>query len=92
MPRRHLPLFALPLLAACAAVPEPVAPSAGPPPDFAAAHASAFQAEALDAASAAPYLDLVDLALARPEAPGALPAALAAVDALATVVACRAST
>src|SRR6185437_10990358 len=84
MPRRNLPLLALPLLAACAAVPEPVAPTAGPTPDFAAAHASAFQAEALDPAAAGPYLDLVDLALARSDAPGALPAGLAAVDALTT--------
>ncbi len=88
MPRRHLsPLLVLPLLAPCAGTartPAAVSPSAGPAPDFGAAYAAAFQAEALDATAAQPYLDLVDLALAHPDDPGALAAALAAVDALVT--------
>ena len=82
MTRRLLPLTALALLAACSGMPEPVVPAAGPPPDLAAAYAAAFQGEALDSAAAGPFLDLLDLALAHPEAPGALPAGLAAVDAL----------
>ncbi len=64
-------------------MPEPVAPAAGPPPDFAAAYGAAFQSEALDSAAAGPFLDLLDLAVMHPEAPGALPAGLAAIDALA---------
>ncbi len=84
MTRRLLPLTALALLVACSGLPEPVAPAAGPPPDFAAAYAGAFQAEALDSAAAGPYLDLVDLAVTHPGEPGALPAGLAAVDALVT--------
>jgi hypothetical protein len=84
MSRHIVPIASLSLLAACAGTPGAVSPSAGPPPDFAGAYAAAFQAEALDSTSGVAYLDLVDLALAHPEAPGALPATLAAVDALVT--------
>ena len=40
------------------------------------------RAEAADAASARPYLDAIDLAVANPDAPGALAVTIAAVDAL----------
>jgi hypothetical protein len=83
---RLLGAVALPLsvLPACASFAPPVLPSVGPPPDLADVYASAFQAEALDSTSAAAYLDLVDLAVAHPEAPGALPATFAAIGALVT--------
>ncbi len=85
LPTRPFSLAAVGLVAvACSGAPAPLAPSAGPPPDLAAAYAQAFHAEALDSRSAAPYLDLVDTALANPAAPGALPATFAAVDALVT--------
>ena len=71
-------LLAFPLLAACSGTPEAAFPG-GPPPDFGVAYAAAFQAEALDPTAASPYLDLVDFAVANPEAPGAFPAGIAAV-------------
>jgi hypothetical protein len=84
MRRPFLPLAALALLAACSSTPAAVAPVAGAPPDLGAAYAAAFQAEAVDSTRAAPYLDLIDLAVASPEAPGALAAVEAAADALVT--------
>jgi hypothetical protein len=86
MKRRLASLFllpVLPLVASCSGTPDGALPGA-PPPDFSARYAAAFQAEAQDSTSAAPYLDLVDLALASPDAQGALPAALAGLDALVT--------
>jgi hypothetical protein len=82
--RRLAALVALPLLAACAGAPEAASPSAGSV-DFARAYVDAFQAEALDPGAAEPYLTLVDRAAASPEAPGALAAALASIDALTSV-------
>jgi hypothetical protein len=73
----------LALLAACAGGTSPASPSGGPP-DFAGRYAAAFEEEARNEKSASGYLALVDLALASPEAPGALPAGLSAVDALVT--------
>jgi hypothetical protein len=80
---RTLPLTALALLAACAGSPPAAAPVGGSA-DFSRAYEEALRAEATDPFSAAPYLDLVDLAVADPDAPGALPAALGAVDTLVT--------
>lgn len=81
---RTLPLTALALLAAaCAATPEAAAPGASGP-SFAHGYEEALHAEAIDPNAAEGYLELVEQAVAHPDAPGALPAALAAVDALAT--------
>ncbi len=79
---RTLPLTALALLAAaCAATPPPNAPGASGP-DLARAYEEALHAEAVDPNAAEGYLALVEQAAANPDAPGALPAALAGVDAL----------
>jgi hypothetical protein len=88
LPRRRSRAARLSLLAATAALaacePQPaVAPPPPEPPDLSKAYAAAFEAEAKDSASVAPYLDLVDAALAHPDAPGALAAGLAALDAIA---------
>lgn len=81
---RRLPLTALVVLAAaCAGGPSPVTPAAGSGPDFIVAYDAALQAEAILPTSADLYLDLLDKAVADPDAPGALAAAIAAVDALA---------
>lgn len=81
---RTRPLTALALaLAACAGTPPANAPL-GPTADLGKAFEDALHAEAVDPIAARPYLDLVDQAVAAPDAPGALAAGLAAVDALAT--------
>jgi hypothetical protein len=83
-----LPLTAIVLFAAaCADAPPPAMPVGGASgPDFAAAYEAALQGEALDPVSAGPYFDLLDQAVAHPDAAGALEAAIAAVDALALAV------
>ncbi|APR84289.1 Hypothetical protein A7982_09638 [Minicystis rosea] len=65
---------------ACAGTPPAASPSGGA--DFAHAYEEALHDEATNPTAAEGYLALVDLAVADPDAPGALPAALAAVDAL----------
>ncbi len=87
LPRRSpsIALLALALgLAGCVGEPVPVAPTAAPPPNFARSYVSALEAEAKDPTSAGPYLDVIDAAIASADAPGALPAALGALDALVT--------
>lgn len=81
---RTLLLAALPFLAACGGGRSPVAPT-NAAPDFAAAYQEALQAEALEPTAAGAYFDILDRVVAAPDAPGALAAGLAAVDALATV-------
>jgi hypothetical protein len=78
---RLLPLGAIAVLAACAGTPPPAAPAAATA-DLGRAYEDALHAEAIDPAAAEPFLDLLDQAVANPDAPGALPAAIAAVDAL----------
>lgn len=80
---RPLPFAAIALLAACAGAPEAAAPPA-PPTDFGRAYEDAIHADAVDPEAADGYLDVIDLAVRSPDAPGALAAGLAAVDALVT--------
>lgn len=77
-----LTLAALAGLAACGGQPAtgPQTPKAGP--SLSHAYTQALEAEAKDPLSAKPYLDVVDAAAAQPDAPGALAATIAAVDAL----------
>src|SRR5262245_60828502 len=80
---KHLLLLlsAVLLLSACRPSP-PSAPEALPPSGLAKAYAAALDAETRDSTSAAPYLALLDEAVANPDAEGALAAAVAALDAL----------
>jgi hypothetical protein len=82
--QRALPLGVLTLAAACGGAQSPAAPTGPGGPDLASAYAAALQAEATDPGAAGPYLDLVDQAAAHPDAPGALAATVAALDALTT--------
>lgn len=70
------------LLTAACQPPPPAAPAAPPPSSLAKAFAAALDAEAKDSTSAAPYLALLDQAVAEPDAEGALAAAVAALEAL----------
>ena len=79
---RLLPIGVLALVSAACAGREPKLAPSGGAADFARAYEEAQRAEALDPAAAEGYLDLVDLAVTTPDAPGALPAVIAAVDAL----------
>jgi hypothetical protein len=80
-----LPAFFLALgLTGCAPEQPAAAPTPAQPVSFARAYVSALEAEAKDPVSAGPYLDLVDAAVAGADAPGALPAALGALDVLVT--------
>ena len=69
--------------AACSG-PGAVAPSAQAGSDLARGYLAAMDAEAADATSAGPYLDVIDRAAAEPAAKGALAAVVASVDALVT--------
>lgn len=71
-------------LTACNVTPGPESPQAPPPQNLAKGYAAALTAEAQDSLSAGPYLDLLDAAIMNPEAPGALAAGSAALDALVT--------
>jgi hypothetical protein len=79
-----VPALLASLATACAGGPQAAAPGASASADFAEGYVAALQAEQIDPVSATPYLDLIDQAVAQPDAPGALPAAIAAVDALVT--------
>jgi hypothetical protein len=81
-PRAPWPLAFLPLLAACAGA--PTATTAAPAEAaLDGALLAALETEAHHAASAEPYLALIDRAAASPRAPGALAAVIASVHALA---------
>ena len=69
---------------ACNATPPPGSPKVAAAPSLAPGYAAALAAEAQDSTAAGPYLDLLDLAIANPRAPGALAAGTAAIDALVT--------
>lgn len=74
------------LLAACEpphpSAPRAPAPRASTPGPLAAAYAAALESEAKDSTAAEPYLALLDRVVAEPEAPSAIAAAGAALDAL----------
>jgi len=71
-------------LTACNAMPGAESPKTPPMQSLARRYAAALSAEAQDSLAAGPYLDLLDAAIAYPEAPGALAAGSAALDALVT--------
>jgi hypothetical protein len=71
-------------MTACNAGPPPESPKTPGPPSLAKGYAAALAAEAQDSTAAGPYLDLLDRAIANPDAPGALAAGSAAIDALVT--------
>jgi hypothetical protein len=71
-------------VSACTAAPPAEAPKTPEASSLAKGYAAALAAEAQDSTAAGPYLDLLDLAIANPHAPGALPAGIAALDALVT--------
>jgi hypothetical protein len=83
MPRSR---WLLPLLAALApssiACSPPPAPPPSPPPAAAPVVARALEAEARESAAIGGWLEAVELAAKHPDAPGALAAAIAALDAL----------
>jgi hypothetical protein len=81
----RLGLFAAALgVAAWGPAPSADSPRASEAPRFAGEYGKALAAEAQDSTAAGPFLDLLDLAIANPEAPGALAAGSAAIDALVT--------
>lgn len=69
---------------ACNATPPAESPKSLEAPSLAKGYASALEAEAQDSTAAEPFLDLLDLAIENPGAPGALAAGSAALDALVT--------
>ena len=69
---------------ACTAAPPPESPKALDAPSLAKGYAAALAAEAQDSTAAGPFLDLLDLAIANPYAPGAQAAGAVALDALVT--------
>ena len=81
---RCLPLLGVTLAAAACAGPRSPLDANAISVKFSDTYTDALRAEATDPAAAEGYLDLVDLAVAAPDAPGALPAVLAAIDALVT--------
>jgi hypothetical protein len=81
-PLRRASLLTVALLAAACEPLSPASPHAASSPILAKAYAAAFEAEAKDSTSAEPYLALLDEAVAQPDAPDALAASVAAIDAL----------
>lgn len=67
---------------ACTATPPPESPKVADAPSLAQGYAAALAAAAQDSTAAGPFLDLLDLAIADPAAPGAQAAGAAALDAL----------
>ncbi|MEP7124093.1 MAG: hypothetical protein ABJE95_24410, partial [Byssovorax sp.] len=69
-------------LTGCAEPLPPESPKVAEAPSLAQGYAAALAAEAQDSTAAAPFLDLLDAAVANPFAPGAQAAGAAALDAL----------
>lgn len=67
---------------ACTATPSAVVPAGSTAAGLAQAYVAALQAEQRDPDAAGPYLDLIDRAVQSPDAPSAVAAVVAALDAL----------